>query len=342
MKTRLFGAVAGLSLALGIVVPAQAQKTQVSIYTALENDQLAPFKAAIEAAVPGAEVVWTRDSTGVITARFLAEKDNPRADVVMGLAASSLLVFEKAGLLETYKPAGADALKPAFRDSKEPYTWTGMDAYLGVICFNTAEAGKDKIATPTSWKDLLNPALKGKVVMPHPASSGTGYLTVAGWLQSMGEAEGWKFMDGLHENIAAYLHSGSAPCVQAARGERTVGLALDMRGAAEKSKGAPIEVVIPKEGVGWEMEASAIVKGSKNLAVAKKVADWSTTKAANELYSKTYAIVAARGIENKPANYPANAEAGMIRNDLSWMADNRERVLAEWSKRYESKAAPKN
>ncbi|KUL95322.1 phosphonate ABC transporter substrate-binding protein [Bosea sp. WAO] len=339
MKTWLASCVIG---AFALVLPgvAQAQKTKVTIYTALENDQLGPFKASIEKSVPEAEVVWVRDSTGVITARFLAEKDNPRADMVMGLAASSLLMFEKAGLLETYKPANADALKPVFRDGKEPYTWTGMDAYLGVVCFNTAEA--KGVAVPTSWKDLLNPALKGKIVMPHPASSGTGYLMVAGWLQSMGETEGWKFMDGLHENIAAYLHSGSAPCVQAARGERTVGLALDMRGAAEKSKGAPIEVVIPKEGVGWEMEASAIVKGSKNLAVAKKIADWTASADANVIYSKTYAIVAARGIENKPANYPANAEAGMIRNDLSWMADNRDRVLAEWSKRYESKAAPKN
>ena len=41
--------------------------------TALENDQLAPFKASIEKAVPEVEVVWVRDSTGVITARFLAE-----------------------------------------------------------------------------------------------------------------------------------------------------------------------------------------------------------------------------------------------------------------------------
>ena len=136
-----------------------------------------------------------------------------------------------------------------------------MDAFLGVICFNTAEAAKDKIATPTSWKDLLNPALKGKVVMPHPASSGTGYLAVAGWLQSMGEAEGWKFMDALHENIGVYTHSGSAPCVQAAKGERVAGIALDMRGASEKTKGAPLEVVIPKEGVGWEMEATADRQG---------------------------------------------------------------------------------
>ncbi|MGO4668442.1 putative 2-aminoethylphosphonate ABC transporter substrate-binding protein [Bosea sp. 2RAB26] len=339
MKNWLASCVIG-AFALALPGVAQAQKTKVTIYTALENDQLGPFKASIEKAVPDAEVVWVRDSTGVITARFLAEKDNPRADMVMGLAASSLLMFEKAGLLETYKPAGADALKPVFRDPNSPYTWTGMDAYLGVVCYNTAEA--KGVPVPASWKDLLNPAFKGKIVMPHPASSGTGYLMVAGWLQSMGEAEGWKFMDGLHENIGAYLHSGSAPCVQAARGERTIGLALDMRGASEKTKGAPIEVVIPKEGVGWEMEASAIVKGSKNLAVSKKIADWSTTKAANELYSQTYAIVAAPGVENKPANYPVNAEAGMIKNDLSWMADNRERVLAEWSKRYESKSAPKN
>ena len=328
--------------AIALVAPtmAMAQKTKVTIYTALENDQLGPFKQSIEKAVPEAEVVWVRDSTGVITARFLAEKDNPRADMVMGLAASSLLMFEKAGLLETYKPAGVDKLKEVFRDPKEPYTWTGMDAYLGVVCFNTAEA--KGVAVPSSWKDLLNPALQGKIVMPHPASSGTGYLMVAGWLQSMGETEGWKFMDGLHQNIAAYLHSGSAPCVQAARGERVVGLALDMRGASEKAKGAPIEVVVPKEGVGWEMEASAIVKGAKNLALSKKIADWGVTEEANKLYSQTYAIVASPTVKNTPPNYPAGAEAGMIKTDLSWMADNRDRVLAEWSKRYESKAAPKN
>ncbi|QZO01445.1 putative 2-aminoethylphosphonate ABC transporter substrate-binding protein [Chenggangzhangella methanolivorans] len=311
----------------------------MTVYTALENDQLKTFKSAIETAVPEAEVVWVRDSTGVITARFLAEKDNPRADMVIGLAASSLLMFEKAGLLEPYKPAGVDKLKPEFRDSKEPYAWTGMDAFLGAVCFNTAEAGG--VAAPKSWKDLLKPDFKGKIVMPHPASSGTGYLMVAGWLQSMGEDAGWQFMDGLHENIAAYLHSGSAPCVQAARGEQLVGLALDMRGASEKTKGAPIEVIFPEGGVGWDMEAAAIVKGTKNAEAARKIADWVATEDANKLFAKTYAVVAYPGADSPPANYPAGADKAMIKNDLGWMADNRERVLAEWSKRYESKAAPK-
>ena len=335
-------ALAALALALALAGTAQAaERTKLTIYTALENDQLGPFKAGIERAVPEVEVVWVRDSTGVITARFLAEKDNPRADMVIGLAASSLLMFEKLGLLAEYKPQGADALKPAFRDSTGPYTWTGMDAYLGVVCFNTAEAARDGVKTPARWADLLAPGLKGKVVMPHPASSGTGYLMVAGWLQSMGEEGGWAFMDKLHENIAAYLHSGSAPCVQAARGERTAGLSLDMRGAAEKSKGAPLEVVVPADGTGWDEEAMAVVATSKNLDAARKVADWGASKAASELYSKSYAIVAYPGVTSSPANYPANAEAAMIKNDLGWMAENRERILAEWSRRYESKAAKK-
>lgn len=340
---RLLALLAASSVIVGLAGAAQAQqRTKVTIYTSLENDQLGPFKQAIEASVPEAEVVWVRDSTGIITARFLAEKDNPRADMVLGHAATALLLFQKMGLLESYRPKGAEALKAAFRDGSSSYAWTGMDAYLGVVCFNTVEAGKSNIKVPTSWKDLIKPEYKGKLVMPHPASSGTGYLMVGAWLQMMGEAEGWKFMDALHENMAVYTHSGSAPCVQAARGERVAGVALDMRGASEKTKGAPLEVVIPSEGTGWEMEASGIVKGTKNLELAKRIADWTATKGANELYSKTYAVVAMPGVMNMPPNYPPTAEKSMIKNDFVWMAENRERILAEWSKRYASKAAPKN
>jgi iron(III) transport system substrate-binding protein len=336
----IFGAAClAAMLAVG---PASAQKTKLTLYTALENDQLGPFKQAIEAAVPEVEVVWVRDSTGVITARFLAEKDNPRADVVMGLAVTSLIAFEKMGLMETYEPKGASALKAAYRDSTPPYTWTGMDAYLSAVCFNTVEGKKNNVATPTSWQDITKPEYKGKLVMPHPASSGTGYLTVAAWIQIMGEKAAWDFMDKVHENIAVYTHSGSAPCVQAAKGERMAGIGFDMRGAREKTQGAPIDIVLPKEGAGWDLEATGIVKGTKNLELAKKVADWGASKGASELYSKYYALVAEPSVHNIPPNYPTNAEQAMVKNDFGWMAENRDRILAEWSKRYESKSAPKN
>lgn len=342
MKT-LFktGLAAAFALSLAGVAEAQ-QRTPLTIYTALENDQLEPIKQAIEASVPEVEVVWVRDSTGVITARFLAEAANPQADMVLGVALSSLLMFDDRGLLEAYAPAGSDALREKFHDTREAPVWTGMDAYVGVVCFNTVEAEAAGIAQPSSWQDLLKPEFKDKLVMPHPASSGTGYLMVGAWLQMMGEEEGWKFMDGLHENIAAYLHSGSAPCVQAARGERVAGVALDMRGVYERAQGAPIEVVVPEEGTGWEMEATAIVKGTDKLDLAKKVADWGASAAANEVYSQTYAVVAHPDVQNNPEGYPENMESKLIDNDFAWMAENRERILAEWSKRYEAKAAPKN
>jgi len=327
-------------LLAALALPAQAQKTKLTIYTALENDQLAPFKSEIEKAVPEVEVEWVRDSTGVITARFLAEKDNPKADMVMGLAASSLLLFKKAGLLEPYQPKGMQTLKPAFRS--DDGSWVGQDAFLGVVCFNTVEGQKAGLEPPKSWKDLTNVKFKDKLVMPHPASSGTGYLTVAAWIQLMGEAEAWKYMDALHQNIAVYTHSGSAPCVQAAKGERLAGISFDMRAAREKTAGAPIAIISPVEGIGWDMEAFAIVKGSQKADVAKKVADWAVTKAANELYSRYYAVVAHPEVKNMPNNYPADAEARMAKVDFQKMADERERVLAEWSKRYETKAAPKN
>ena len=111
MLKRSFGLLGAACLAAVLAAaPAMAQRTKLTMYTAIENDQLGPFKQAIEAAVPEVEVVWVRDSTGVITARFLAEKDNPRADVVFGLAVTSQILFEKMGLLEAYKPAGVDAL----------------------------------------------------------------------------------------------------------------------------------------------------------------------------------------------------------------------------------------
>ncbi len=341
MFVRLLKAAAASALLVGMLAgPATAQKTKLTIYTALENDQLAPFKTEIEKTVPDVEVEWVRDSTGVVTARFLAEKDSPKADVVLGLAASSLLLFKNAGLLEAYQPKGVEALKPAFRSSDG--SWTGQDAFLGVICFNTVEGQKSALELPKSWKDLTDAKYKDKLVMPHPASSGTGYLTVAAWMQLMGEAEAWKFMDALHQNIAVYTHSGSAPCVQAAKGERVAGISFDMRAAREKSAGAPIEIISPAEGIGWDMEAFAIVKGTKKADAARKVADWAVTKAASELYSKFYAVVAHPEVNNVPKNYPADAEARMAKVDFQKMADDRARVLAEWSKRYESKSAPKN
>jgi len=322
---------------------AASAETKLTVYTALEPEQLAPYKKAFEADNPDIQIQWVRDSTGVVTAKLLAEKDNARADIVWGLAASSLMVLDQRGMLEPYAPKGLENIKPEFRDAKSVPTWVGMDAWMAALCFNTTEAAKRNLPKPESWNDLGNPVYKGQLVMPNPASSGTGFLAVSGWLQMMGEKAGWDYMDKIHGNIAAYTHSGSKPCKMAAAGEYAIGLSIEYTGAQQKTKGAPIEVILAKEGTGWDMEATAIVKGTKNLDAAKKLADWSATPKAAELFAGYYAVTAVKGITKYPANYPANAEAMMFKkNDFTWAASNRDAILAEWTKRYDAKSEPKN
>ncbi len=338
LSTLLAGAIVG---AFGLAAAPVSADTELTVYTAIEADDLKRYAEAFNEQYPNIEIKWVRDSTGIITAKLLAEKNNPQADVVWGLAATSLLLMKNEGMTEAYKPAGADDLDAKFRDKADPPHWTGMDAWVAAICVNTIEAEDKGLPMPASWKDLTDPVYKGHVVMPNPNSSGTGFLDVASWLQMFGEEGGWAFMDGLHDNIAWYTHSGSKPCRQAGAGEVPIGISFAYRGAKVKNKGAPVEIVIPSEGIGWDMEATAIMKGTDNLEAAQKLVDFSVSKPANEMYNTVYAVVAYPGVAKPVENYPENAAEAMIDSDFEWVAANRARILSEWQDRYDSKSEPK-
>ena len=334
--------VAGL---LAFSTLASAQKAQLLVYTALETDQLKAYQEGFNKVYPDIEIKWVRDSTGVITAKLLADKSNPQADVVMGVAASSLALLDKQGMLVPYAPLNLDGIMMKYRDSKKVPAWFGMDVWGATVCFNTVEAAKKNIPKPESWQDMTKPIYKGQIVMPNPASSGTGYFDVTAWLTLFGDKDGkgggWKFMDGLHENIAQYTHSGSKPCNMAASGEFVMGISFEYRGNANKAKGAPIDLIFPKEGLGWDLEAFAIHKGTKKLEAAQKLADWASSKDAMILYGKNFAITAQPGLAPPLANVPKDYEARLVKMDFNVAAENRERVLAEWTKRYNSKTEKK-
>jgi iron(III) transport system substrate-binding protein len=148
-------------------------------------------------------------------------------------------------------------------------------------------------------------------------------------------------MDGLHQNIAQYMHSGSRPCARAAAGEFVVGISFEYRANREKAQGAPILVIFPEEGIGWDLESIAIHRGTKNLAAAQRLMDWAITDEAMQLYAKNFAVVAVPQFSVQLPNIPTDYAQRLVKQDFGAMAKKREAVLAEWSKRYESKAAPR-
>ncbi|RJF98062.1 putative 2-aminoethylphosphonate ABC transporter substrate-binding protein [Noviherbaspirillum saxi] len=329
--------------AFGLVAAdASAQsKTSLLVYTAIETDAMKMYKTAFEKAHPNIEIRWVRDSTGVITAKLMSEKANPQADVVLGVAASSLALLSQENMLLPYEPAGFKELNQMFSDQKRPPHWVGMDVWGAVVCFNTVEAKKLNLPKPESWKDLTKPVYRGKITMPHPASSGTGYLDVTAWLQMWGEQQAWQYMDALHENVAQYVHSGSKPCKQAGSGEFPIGISFEFRAHQVLRSGAPIELIFPKEGLGWDIEGSGIIKQTKHVDAAKKLVDWMASKEANQISANWWAIVAYPGVAKKMEGIPENYEALLVKpNDFDWAAKNRDRILTEWSKRYNAKAEP--
>ena len=316
-------------------------RTRLEVYSTLEVENITDFKKAFEAENPDIEILWNRDSTGVITAKILAEQGQQRADAIWGLAVTSMLLLDKRGLLEPYAPKNLAAIKPAFRDPANPPAWVGMEAWVAAVCFNTIEAQKLSLPKPQSWFDLLDPRFKGKLTMPHPASSGTGYFHVSAWIQMFGEAKAWEFMDKLHENIAVYEHSGTRPCRQAASGEFPLGISYELAAASARQKGAPIEGLMMEEGGGWDMDAAGILRGTKKPEAVRRLMDFAASRRANELYASFVSQVAMEGVPSNIPDYPAGVAASMIKNDFAWASENRTRILAEWTKRYEGKAAKK-
>ncbi|PCI24139.1 MAG: putative 2-aminoethylphosphonate ABC transporter substrate-binding protein [SAR324 cluster bacterium] len=332
-KALLLSSLLSLSMSGGLLA-----KTNLLVYTAVEADELRLFKKSFEKKHSDISIKWVRDSTGIITAKLLAEKRKPRADMVWGLAATSLLMLAQEDYFQGYAPKGVQKLVPNFYDRKHATPqWVGQRVWIGSICVNTILAKQYQLPTPMRWSDLLNPIYKGHVVMPNPNSSGTGFLDVSAWIQMWGEENAWNYMEGLHKNIAHYTHSGSKPCKLAGAGEFAIGISFAKRGANMISKGAPIKVIAPEEGVGWDLEAFAIVKNTKKLAAAKKFADWSVSREANVLYNREYAKVAYPGVAKPVANFPNRIVARMIDNDFEFAGNHRKQILKKWASKFSSK-----
>jgi iron(III) transport system substrate-binding protein len=331
------GALAVAALAMAA---ASAHAGKLVVYSSADPDALKVYADAFAKAHPQIQVEWVRDSSGALQRKVLAEGDRLRADVILAHPAGSLATLAQSGRLHAWEPKGLERVNGRYLDRATPPAWVGLYAWSSAFCVNGERLGKTGAAAPAKWADLLSPALKGQLVMPSPATSGTGALMLTAWVRMWGEARAWAYMDRLHENVRVYTRSGSRPCEQAAAGEIAVGLSFPFRGARLRGDGAPIDVVVPEDGTGWDMQSVAIVKGTRNLKDAQSLVEWALTNPAMESFARygelTSVKVRVRKIEFLPPNIPEK----MIPLDFDWVAREQPRLIAEWTRRYGAKAEP--
>src|SRR5438270_3965061 len=178
----------------------------ISVYSALNestNNEL--FKAFTSATGVNVQVLPLA-AAGDLQTRITAEKNNPQSDIFVGGSSEFHDPLGKQGLLEAYKSPNAANLKAEFKEASG--LWTGRyTGNLGVTSNNdrlSKELGGKK---PSTWDDLLDPAWKGKLVLPDPIKTGGGYIFIATQIfrfggGSAGEMKAMVYMKELHVNIA--------------------------------------------------------------------------------------------------------------------------------------------
>ena len=157
---------------------------------------------------------------------------------------------------------------------------------MGILGFGVNTERLKKLGineVPKCWKDLTDPRLKGEIQIADPQSSGTAYTAIATFVQLWNEQQAFDYFKLLHPNISQYTKSGVAPSRNTARGETAIGIGFLHDYALEKQQGAPLELVIPCEGTGYELGGVSILKGARNLDNAKLFVDWALSKEGQEL-----------------------------------------------------------
>lgn len=300
------------------------------LYAGMMEDHVKGAVAEFEAQT-GVKVEWVRMSSGETLTRIRAEKDNPKASIWYGGPADAYVASMAEGLLDTYASPNAEKIPAQFKDPENH--WTGV--YVGLLGFgyNTKMLEEKGLTPPESWEDLLKPEFKGQIALANPGSSGTSYTLLATIVQLMGEEKGMEYMQKLHEQVAQYPKSGTAPGQMAGRGEVLIGISFAHDIVKYAKEGMPLGVSFPKEGTGYETGAVAMIKGGPDQEAAKLFIDWAVTKQAQELGQKygSYQSLTHPDAVNPPEAYALD-KVSTINYNLEWAGSNRTSLVEKWSK----------
>ncbi|AXQ72633.1 ABC transporter substrate-binding protein [Pasteurella multocida] len=282
------------------------------------------------------KVSHIRAGTGSILARIEAEKANPQGDVWYGGTLDPHSQAGEMGLLSAYQSPNLQYIPDELKDpAKVKGNYTSA-IYLEVLGFgvNTERLAKLNIPVPKCWQDLTDPRLKNEIQAADPQSSGTAYTALATFIQLWGEDKAFRYLTDLHKNVSQYTKSGNTATRNTARGEAAIGIGFLHEHSIEKEKGAPVELIVPCEGTGYEIGGVSIIKGARNLDNAKLFVDWALSKEAQELSwqkGETHQILT--NTQAKQSPYSLDFKSINLINydfDKYGAVEERKRLIKKW------------
>jgi iron(III) transport system substrate-binding protein len=222
---------------------------------------------------PGIKVEVHRSGSERILQRFMQEAAAgiKTCDVLESADAGHFVVLKKKGFLSRYLPPGADRFPPAFRDPDG--MGFGWRAHLVVIPYNAKLLPASE--APRTWKDLLDPKWKGKLVTAHPGYSGT----IVSHIHALANLYGWDYWKQMAQQRPLLVQSAQDPMQVVGAGERLVGVnASEYTLYIQRKKGNPLGIVYPQDGVPLIVTPTGITSFAPHPNAARRFIDFLFTR----------------------------------------------------------------
>jgi iron(III) transport system substrate-binding protein len=323
-----------VALALGLAgTTAVRAADPVNVYTIWPENYARPMFLEFEKQT-GIKVNFLRFSSGEALARVIAEKNNPRIDVLFGGPVETFAAGIKEGIFEPYKSPSFAKLPARFKQVDGQWTAIADDPL--VFMTNAGFLKTNNLKPPASWDDLLNPAYKNMLQMADARTSGTAVTRIFSVLEVDGrnEEKAFAYLKKLRQNVQVYTKSGGGGTLPTGLGQAAGGIFFIVDALETKAKGYDVVISFPKEGIGTSAEAIALIKGAKNPDAGKKLIDFATSAA---MQSK----LAEFKVNFVPANPDVKTEASLAEVlkgakifpiDDDYAGANRKRIVERWVK----------
>ena len=196
-------------------------------------------------------------------------------------------------------------------------------------------AGKAK---PTTWDDLLDPELKGKLAMPDPVKTGGGYIFLATQVFRFNkdEEKAMDYMKKLHANVGQYVGTSPQGIELVGQGQFLMGPNWGHDILTAANKGAPGRVR-GADRHGQRDRRGQHRQGRPEHGGAKAFVDWVLTKEAGELNVKlSNRLSVLKDVPPAPGA-PTLDKVKLVNYDRDWATDNKDRLLKKWQARSASR-----
>jgi iron(III) transport system substrate-binding protein len=262
--------------------------------------------------------------TGELFKRLEGEAAAPYADVVFGGAYATFQTNLK--LFQPYVSANNDKLIDIYRNADGIVTSYVLDGSLLLV--NKKLIGDIQVK---GYKDLLNPALRDKIVSANPTTSSSAFAHLTNMLAAIGKGdyeskEAWDYVKALFANTIV-IDSSSSVWKGVRDGEYTVGLSYEDPSVQLVRDGADVKVVYMQEGVVYLPAGAAIVKDAPNLVNARRFIDHITSPEIQNAYGTAVTNRPVMANVVTPPYMTSIKDIKLVKEDMAYVAKNKAAIV---------------